>query len=182
MRTRTQRFLRAASWFALVASVMVVVFVGHVGWRLHYGVSLRVVVNADRILVDTQQLGEYYSALSRIRVTDPQDRRTVWEVVSTSESGLSPVWTFDLVSGDNHLPGRLSQTFRTTIPSGGGQFKLKPGRRYRVDVWGPSVRHHNARMFIAPPSTTSVEETHNNVLQLSSYLVTVRAFARSAPS
>ena len=159
MRTRRRRILTVLGWLVLVGTVAVVVLIGYGGWRLNYGIPLRVDVRADRIIVDTQRLGEYYSALSRIRVSDPVDSRTLWEATSTAENGLSHVWTFTLVSGENQPPKRLSETFRTTVPVGGGEFMLEAGRRYRVDVWGPSERHHNARTIVVPVPKKGSAET-----------------------
>ena len=122
---------------------------------LYFGIPLEVKVKDGAISVDTQELGEYYSALSRIRVSDTETGATVWEAKSVELDGLTPVWKFSLVVGENVVPKEISKGFRTVVPITGSAFVLRPGGRYRIDIWGSSTLHHNSRRFVAPPRAST---------------------------
>jgi len=148
MRTRKSR-LRAGVGYAVVgAACMVVAATAYGGYRLYFGVPLRIDVTAEKVLVDTQWFGEYCSPVSRIRLTDLQNERRVWEVVSSEEDGATAVWYFALVPGRNLRPEHLPEGFEWSIPADGASFLLEPGRRYRIDVWGTNVWHHSSRTFV----------------------------------
>ena len=119
-------------------------------YGFYFGIPLKVEVQDGAISVDTQEFGEYYTALSRIRVSDTDTGATVWEVKSTEADELTPVWRFSLVVGENEVPKEIEGGFRTVVPVTGSSFVLRPGSRYRIDIWGSSILRHNSRRFIAP--------------------------------
>ena len=146
---------RVTAWALRVGALVclaVLVVLLYVGM---FGVPLQVDVENGAIWVDTQVLGEYYTSLSRIRLTDTKTGATVWEATSIQNDGLTPVWKFSLIPGENELPERLVAGFRTIVPEHKATFVLTPGRRYRIDVWGANWLHHNARSFVAPTSQAS---------------------------
>ena len=161
MRTRSQRALAILRWGIVVGLALSVMFVFYIGWRLYYSMPLTVDAKVDKVIVDTQRFGEYSTEISRVRLSDAEDRNVVWEAVSTDDDGMSSVWRFVLISGDNQVPEKLLKKFRTITPMSNDGFVLKAGRRYRIEIWGPSEHHHNARSFIAPPIQVDPNETLN---------------------
>jgi hypothetical protein len=144
-----------------VLSASCLALVGYVLYVLIFWVPLQVDVRNDDVLVDTQLLGEYCSAVSKIQVTDAKTGVIVWEAMSVEREGITPVWTFSLVAGENELPEGLANGFRTIVPEH-EPFILRPGRSYRIDVWGVNWLHHNSRSFVARGGH---DETHNWGLQ-----------------
>ena len=149
----------------LGALILVAVAVAYLVWVIEMGIPLQVTTHDGGVLVDAQNLGEYYSSISRIRLEELSSGVTVWEAVATGARGTSPVWKFVLNSGLNRLPGNL-EGFRTIVPGPEVEFEIVPGRDYRVVVWGGSKFSRNSRTFIAPQPTIGRKLTHNRPLNL----------------
>jgi hypothetical protein len=173
--------LRAVLLLVLCSLVAFSGGLGYVGWRLYYGVPLRVTVMPGEVLIDTRTFGEYRTAISRLRLIDDQSGAIVWEAMSMAADGTSGVSTFTLRAGLNESPERLAKEFRTTIPAT-EKFTIQSGRRYKIRVWGSTTRHRNTRTFVAPDNAGKLGATHNKALKLPARSVTALAFARSAPA
>ena len=146
---------------SLIGAVgLVVMAVTYLWWVAELGMPLQVTTHEGDVMVDAQNLGEYYSSVSKIRVEELPTGVTVWEAVATDARGTSPVWKFVLKSGLNRLPAGL-EGFRTTVPSSEEAFQIIPGRAYRVVLWGKSNLSRNSRTFIAPQPTSERKSTHN---------------------
>ncbi len=152
-------------WALLAVVGAGVMAMAYVVWVVTLGTPLVVEVRDGEVLVDTQVFGEYYSSISRIRVTESASGRTVWEVESTNERGTSPLWYFVMKSGKNSQPKRL-QEFQGVTPRGDAEFELVPGREYRIRVWGETRLNRNSRRFTVNASVGDLEATYDKSLNL----------------
>ena len=156
---------RVVNTSLLVVAGVGAIAVGYATWVVTMGIPLRVDVREGSIWVDTQVFGEYYSSISRIRLTETATGHTVWEVESTANNGTSPVWAFALKPGRNSVPEQLGD-FRIVIANSAGLFELIPGHEYRVRVGGKTRLNRNSRRFTAPAPGATLGTTYNNALNL----------------
>ena len=95
---------------------------------------LRVSVTENYAVVDVSTLGEYPTTIKRVRLSDLNKHKVVWEV----DSGGSTVQIhgFRLANGANPVNVQCDYgSFRVTQPSA-ENFILHGNTNYRLEVWG----------------------------------------------
>jgi len=89
----------------------------------------------DAVRIDVQNLGEYFSVVSRVRVSRTDSHVIIWDL--HLKSGSSQVWTFDLKAGENPVqPEGIYGMFEAVAPQGKKTFSLERGVRYSIEVSG----------------------------------------------
>lgn len=113
--------------------------------------SPRVVETDGGVVVEVKRLGEYPSALRRIRLTRTRDAEVVFEV---AYSGAEPLetWGIHLQEGWNDL-SRWHHSHQQVLSPAGGRFWLEAGEEYRVDFWGTADWKLRSVKFAMPRSS-----------------------------
>ena len=98
------------------------------------GPPLRLSSESSKIVVDLQKLGEYGSTVARLRITDVQENRVVWEIVGNDQPQLGQL---HLYLGENSsMPNDVRHgDYRVVVPQHEKSFRLEPGKEYRVEAW-----------------------------------------------
>ncbi len=91
------------------------------------------------VVVHLETLGEYATAIQRIKITEELTDRVVWEL--DAAEGVPQLWRFSLIPGRNEASlNAVGGRFRVVVPRDQATFDLSPAGRYRMDVWGSGPR------------------------------------------
>ena len=145
MRTRAITLPMKRARTILFVAPIALAAIGYLFWCLLATMQLRVAVDGKAVWINTLILGEYCSKVSQIRLSDNYGH-TIWQAESTSSTGSSAVWNFSLKLGTNSQPAEL-HNFRTVVPAGETTFRLFPGTKYKIMVFGDSWYHSTSRSF-----------------------------------
>jgi hypothetical protein len=88
----------------------------------------------SEVVVDVQTLGEYSTTITRVRLTDLNQSRVVWEIVT--ERGTPQIHDFALKLNDNSIMLDAQYgDYRVLVPIGASHFALRKGVTYRIELW-----------------------------------------------
>lgn len=107
---------------------------------------LAIHVHDGRAEVDVRSLGEYGTAISRIRLTCHGNSEVIWDVANPDSPQIPG---FALQVGENSvLPGRLRDFgFRVSTPATAESFRLATGVEYVIEVWAEGQRKVASQVF-----------------------------------
>lgn len=107
----------------------------------------KVVETEGGVVVEVKRLGEYPSAVARVRLTRTEDGERLWEVES-AEGASTDIWEIPLERGWNDA-ATLGPRFRTLFPIE-GQFFIETDAEYRLEIWGGATWKRRAVEFVMP--------------------------------
>ena len=139
-------FWDVKSWLIPLRPVLCVRLVGFFGIVISMLLSLSGCASKPRlsltatpghVIVDVQTLGEYPTTVRRVRLADDAGR-TIWEI--TSKRGTPQIHKLAFAVGANSakLASPDSGEYEVIAPTDAGDFQLKSGTDYTVQVWGGS--------------------------------------------
>lgn len=99
------------------------------------------------VVVEIKRLGEYPSAVTRVRLTRTEDDQRLWEVEAVEGASLD-LWEIRLERGWNDV-GVLGPRYRTVFPDQ-RRFLLEPEHEYRLDFWGSAKWKRRSIVFSLP--------------------------------
>jgi hypothetical protein len=114
--------------------------------------GLQLKQEAGAAVLDFSILGEYPEAISRIRLSEAEGGRVIWEVKGGQI--VPRLWDVRLVPGENQaqLEGFGGDRYQVVTPARGMAFRLQYGRRYRVEAWGETGKAKVSGLFsFVPP-------------------------------
>lgn len=102
--------------------------------------SLRLRNSGASVEVDLQSLGEYPSAVQRLRLTESASGLVVWEVQARKarEGGSAPqLWKLTFMIGMNpsQIENALAGGYEVLAPLGQTGFRVEADREYSLEVW-----------------------------------------------
>jgi len=102
------------------------------------------------VIIDVATLGEYSSAVQRLRITDQTTKEIVWEILAST--GTARLWKVELSLGVNPSdpPRAVVGTFGVVLPKDVGTFELKSGVEYKIEVWGEGSRPAKEIVTLVP--------------------------------
>jgi hypothetical protein len=97
---------------------------------------LRVHQEGDSVIIDVATLGEYPTAIKRLRILSQSNDAVVWEI--SASTGLAELWSVELSLGSNpsQPPEALHGEFSVVFPLDVDAFSLEPNVMYRIEAWG----------------------------------------------
>lgn len=101
----------------------------------------------EGVVVEVKRLGEYPSAVKRLRLIRAGYGEPVFEIAGARDDTFE-IWEIRLDRGWNDMtPWR--QRHSVLYPSS-GRFWLQPGERYRLEIWGSPEWKHRRVEFVMP--------------------------------
>jgi hypothetical protein len=91
----------------------------------------------DHVEVRVVQFGEYFTSVSRLRLSEESSRQVVWELTATKAPSF---WEFPLRPGSNPaiFEGIVSGSYEVVTPRNARSFFLLRGKTYLLEVWNDS--------------------------------------------
>jgi hypothetical protein len=98
------------------------------------GPPLRLSSESSKIIVDLQKLGEYGSNVARLRITDVQENRVIWEIVGNDQPQLGQLHLY--IGENSSTPNDIRHgNYQVVVPGHEKSFRLERGKEYRVEAW-----------------------------------------------
>lgn len=97
---------------------------------------LKTEVTEAGVKIRFETLGEYPSAVSRVRLKNRTSNTVIWEVQKATNS--PQMWRVTLRLGENPIlpPGVTgSGSFEVIVPAAATSFSLEPGISYEITIW-----------------------------------------------
>lgn len=95
---------------------------------------LKISVNGSSAVVDVSTLGEYPTTVKRVRVSDINKHKVVWEL--DSQDSVPQVHEFRLSAGTNPVDVHADHgSFKVISPST-ATFTLNRDTEYKLELWG----------------------------------------------
>jgi hypothetical protein len=101
--------------------------------------NLRLARSGDKIVVHVETLGEYPTFVKRIRLSDEDIGSTIFEALGTEKN--SELYNITFSAGDNSIDLSVlgfDSYYRVLTPTAGKTFRVQPGKKYRLQMWGQS--------------------------------------------
>lgn len=154
--------MRIATKPKRVVIALAVAFVLLIGWAVprRNAPPFRLFRIGNDVVIDVQTLGEYPTTVNRIRLSELNRAKIVWEV--KTQHGTPQIHEFSL-KADENFPALEPQygDYRTVVPNGEGRFILRKGTKYRIEVLTGSVltKRSATFSFAELPEEPSVEKS-----------------------
>ena len=134
--------MRFASTKLLLLLVVLFVMTGCVG------APFEIKVKGRSAQVDVSTLGEYPTSVSRIRLSETDSHKVVWEIVAGKQ--VPQIWGLTLKVGAN--PAKLARIFagreyRLVRPQKQPSFILRENVRYRLEMWNQGGWWRSSKEF-----------------------------------
>lgn len=117
---------------------------------------LRVTPGENEVMVDVMTLGEYPTAIRKIRLMDADSSETIWEL--RADATVPKIWKFSLRKGENPgyannatiLEDLKDKKYRVIIPEEAQTFRLEANKEYVIQVCGEGSWRCPKRIFTIP--------------------------------
>jgi len=97
--------------------------------------SLYIGHNGPTVSINVSTLGEYPTTITRLRLSDFNSKRVLWEV--EAKDGEAQSHGFTLHKGENATePATDFGGYQVVTPSRSATFTLSSGREYKIEAWG----------------------------------------------
>jgi hypothetical protein len=96
---------------------------------------LSILRDGSDVVVGMGSLGEYPTTVARMRLSEMNSGKVVWEV--RSENSTTQLHGFRLSAGQNPTDiGTYHGRYHVAVPERSGSFELRSGVKYRLEAWG----------------------------------------------
>jgi hypothetical protein len=118
--------------------------------------SFEIEVKGRVARVDVSTLGEYPTSVSRIRLSEADSHKVLWEIVAGKQ--VPQIWGLTLNVGAN--PVKLARIFagrdyRLISPQNKSTFVLRENVRYRLEMWNQGGWWRSSKEFEFASTTAS---------------------------
>jgi hypothetical protein len=114
----------------------------------YFATPFAIDVQGAQAKIDVSTLGEYPTSVSRIRLSERDSGKVLWELASVQR--VPQIWDFTLSMGPNSVElvdAAQNHKYRVVHPTGASSFELRRRVAYRVELWNQGGWWRTSKTF-----------------------------------